>query len=204
MGRGALEVFSSPRMEDRSSQSCADACLLTCTAHTFTRKRSHTAGCPLASDGPRGHWLSPHSTHPPTPRPQGLVPGQPGTGPTFLALETRSSLEPQTDHGEGLRVRGHCDPGKEGGLEDSARQNLCFLHITPRDSSSGHVTPHSLLPVRLKALPGLASVDQLVIEPSSLFPKGFLAFGILHMFFHCLKCLGIQRRMSVSNFYPVE
>lgn len=156
MSRGALEVFSSPRMEDRSSQSCADACLLTCTAHTFTRKRSHTAGCPLASDGPRGHWLSPHSTPPPPPGPRAWFQAN-----LAQALETRSSLEPQTDHGEGLRVRGHCDPGKEGGLEDSARQNLCFLHITPRDSSSGHVTPHSLLPVRLKALPGLASVDQL-------------------------------------------
>lgn len=85
----------------------------------------------------KAHSTKPHKL-------QGLVPGPPGPGPTFLAsaLETRSSLEPQASHGKGLRVGGCCGPEKEGGPEGSAEgQHLCFFRKTLGSSSLGHVSP---------------------------------------------------------------
>ena len=176
-GPGALEgVSSSPRTEVCLSQSY----LLT---HKSTYSHSNTQLLDEAA-----HWsqmvledmrplAKPPRAHPP--QPGGLVPGQPGSRPTFLALETRSSLEPQTGHGEGLKVRGHCDPGKEEGLEDSARGSTsasspCY----PGAAAPAMSPPPHCSPGRLKALPGLASGD--LPTSSSLSPRVSLHLGFTH------------------------
>ena len=174
-GPGALEgVSSSPRTEVCLSRSY----LLT---HKSTYSHSNTQLLDEAA-----HWsqmvlkdlrplVKPPRAHPHQPR--GLVPGQPGAGPTFLALETRSSLEPRANHGEGLKVRGHCDPGKEEGLEDSARGSTSASSpYYPGAAAPAMSPPTHCSPGRLKALPGLASVD--LPTSSSLSPRVFLHLGL--------------------------
>ena len=64
-------------------------------------------------------------------------------------------------------------------------------HITLGACSSGHVIPHSLLSSQAQG-PSWSGFNRLAnfVFP---FPKGFSTSGPLHMLFHCLDYLGIQR-----------
>lgn len=142
-------------------------------SHTNTEQQNRLPLGLRRSQRMCSHWPSPHGIH----QASGLVPGQPGPGPTFLALETKSSLELQADHGEGLRATGHCSPGEQGGLADSAGGSTSVSSpYYPQGASARAVTLHSLLPSQAQGSFNLAPAD--LPASSSLFPRAFPHFGL--------------------------
>lgn len=129
-----------------------------------TKAHSLRTGCPLASDGPRGHAAtSPKAWA----RPTWLRAHIPGSGDQELIRASGRSREE-------LGVRGHWSPGRKAGRKDSAGEEtapLLLPHITRAGSSSGHGILNSRPPVRVRVLPNLASVNML--SSSSLPPRVF-------------------------------
>lgn len=157
-------------------------------SHTNTEQQNRLPLGLRRSQRMRSHWPSPHGIH----QASGLVPGQPGPGPTFLALETKSSLELQADHGEGLRARGHCSPGEQGGWRVQLEAAPLFLpHITPRGLPLGLCHPPLTAPQSGSSL--FQSGSSRLANFLFPFPKSLPTFWTLHMLFYCLECQRIQR-----------